>query len=190
VRCFLAIDLPDGVRKGLGRVQERLSKAGGGVRWVAPESIHLTMKFLGEVSDRQVAELCKVAQEIGGRSEPFEFAVRGAGCFPERGGVRVVWVGLVETSGRLQECQRLCEEAFEAMGFPREGRAFVPHLTLGRVKDPSKVHGLREAVASLADYEGGEVSAEELVLFESILSPKGATYVALCRAPLSASTEG
>jgi len=148
-----------------------------GVRWVDPESMHLTVKFLGEVPDRRIPELCTALSRIAGRCEPFDLRVRSTGCFPPHGGVRVVWVGLEETTGRLAACQRLCEDTFAEMGFAREDRDFVPHLTLGRVKDPRQASGLRQVVASHAAFEAGTVSVNRIVLFESRLSPQGAHYV-------------
>ncbi|MBN1342335.1 MAG: RNA 2',3'-cyclic phosphodiesterase [Phycisphaerae bacterium] len=185
MRCFVAIELPDDVRRQLAGLQEHFGYLGKVIRWVRPEATHLTLKFLGEVPDRQLPEVCRAVDHVARQSELFHFAVRSAGCFPPRGTPRVVWAGIEETSGRLDRCHALCEEAFAELGFPKEARRFVPHLTLGRVKDSRGAGGLREAVADYVDFEAGEVAAEELILFESHISKKGAEYVVAHRASLS-----
>jgi len=182
MRCFVAIELSPEVHRQLAALQQRLASSTRGVRWVASEGIHLTIKFLGEVPDRRIPEICRAVNEAAGRSQPFEFVVRSTGCFPPHGGVRVVWGGLDEPTGRLAACQQSCEDAFFQLGFARENRPFVPHLTLGRVKDPHQARGLRQTITSCANFEAGTVSARELVLFESRLSPHGSTYVPVSRA--------
>jgi 2'-5' RNA ligase len=183
VRCFVAIELPDEVRMSLGALQGEFSDLGKAVRWVRPDSIHLTLKFLGDVPDGQLTEVCRAVGDVASECGPFDFTVRGTGCFPPGGGsVRVVWVGLEETSGALEACYARCEDAFARLGFARESRSFTPHLTLGRVKDPRNVRDLRRRIADRHHFEAGVVEVDELILFESRLSSEGAQYVAVSRA--------
>ncbi len=182
MRCFVAIELPDDVRRQLGKLQQRFEDLGRAVRWVRPKAIHLTLKFLGDVLDRDLTAVSQAVDDVASQCSPFDFVVQSTGCFPPRGGVRVVWVGVTETSGTLAACQRLCENAMGALGFPKESRPYVPHLTLGRVKDPRRAVNLRERVNDHADFEAGVVPANELILFESRLSPQGAQYVPVHRA--------
>jgi 2'-5' RNA ligase len=186
VRCFVAIELSEEVRRRLTGLQQELDKVAKGVRWVAPEAIHLTLKFLGEVPDRRIPAFCDVVKAVAGRCRPFQFAVGSTGCFPSHGSVRVIWVALEETSGELIRCQQLCEGAFAELGFAREDRPFIPHLTLGRVKDPRQAGGLRDVLAAHTAFRAGTVSAGELTLFESRLSPQGARYIAVARAGFTA----
>ncbi len=185
MRCFIAIELPEDVRSQLGALQERFGHRGKAVRWVRPDAMHLTLKFLGEVPDARLPAVCDALSEVASPCEPFEFAVRRTGCFPPRGGVRVVWAGVEEPTEHLLTCQALCEDAMEELGFAREHRPYVPHLTLGRVKDPRGASGLRELVAECEDFEAGWVDVDRLVLMESHLSPKGAEYTVAHHADLT-----
>ena len=156
--------------EGLEKIVLTLSKTGGNAATATPCTVRL---FFAEPGNAKPG------------NRVFDVAVQGTGCFPPRGGVRVVWVGVQDASGPLATCQSLCEEAFADLGFAKELRAFVPHLTLGRVKDPRQAGDLRRVVADYSDFEAGIVPADELVLFESRLSPQGATYVPIPRAPLA-----
>ncbi len=185
MRCFVAVELTETVRKRLAGLQQRFSDLGRSVRWVRPDAMHLTVKFLGDVPDQQLPAASQAVADVARQCRPFEFAVRSTGCFPPRGNVRVIWVGVEETSGELAACKRRCEDAFSALGFPRESRPFSPHLTLGRVKDPRRAGNLRQLIAAQADFKAGTVSAGELVLFESRLSPQGAQYAVVHRGVLA-----
>ena len=185
VRCFVAIELPDPVRRRLGDLQERLARQCRGVRWVRPDAIHVTLKFLGDVPDAQLAPVSEAVSDVASQCMPFEFEVRSAGCFPPQRSARVVWAGVENTTEALATCQDLCENAFVELGFARESRSFSPHLTLGRVKDPRSAGDLRKRVAELGDFDGGTVIVSELILFESRLSKQGAQYVPVHRAALA-----
>jgi len=185
MRTFVAVELDESIRRGLSKLQDRLRQFDRAVRWVRPESIHLTIKFLGEVPDQQIADVCAGVDEAATASSGFEISVAGAGCFPPRGPARVVWAGLTEPTGRLAACQQACEQALGRLGFAPEARAFHPHLTLGRVKQASSGPDLRPAIERLADFGGGRQRVVELVLFESQLRREGAIYVPLHRARLT-----
>src|SRR5688572_29981041 len=116
MRCFIAIELPPSVRERLAELQERLSPLGRAVRWTRPEQIHLTLNFLGEVPDAQVAGMCELTQQVMLGYEPFELAIGGVGFFPPRGPARVLWAGIVEPPSKLLELQRALEEALGILG--------------------------------------------------------------------------
>ena len=187
MRCFVAIELPQEVRDGLAGLQERLSSVGRAVRWTRTDQIHLTLKFLGELPDDKVPALCEAAGGVARRFAPFEFEVGGTGCFPPGGAARIVWAGVLDPPQALIDCQEACEQAYGALGFKRENRRFHPHLTVGRVRDPRASREIRAAVESEGQFSAGGFVADELVLFQSILSPTGPTYVVISRAPLSGS---
>jgi 2'-5' RNA ligase len=168
-------------------MQSRHAALDRAVRWTRPEQIHLTLKFLGEVPDPDVPAVCDAMVAVAGRFGPVEFAVRKAGCFPPGGSARIFWAGLDEPTGRLARLRDACEDAFTDMGYPREDRAFKPHLTVGRVKDPRSSRQVRNTAAAEAAFDAGRQTADEIVLFQSILAPQGATYVALSRASLAGS---
>lgn len=183
MRCFVAIELPDDVRERLADLQGQMAGLGRGVRWTRPESIHLTVKFLGQVPDAQVAEVCEAARRIAAKYPVFGLEVAGAGCFPPRGLVRVIWAGIVQLPPPLVDCQRECEDVYAGMGFEKENRAYKPHLTVGRVNDSGVSNRVRETLLQFEGFSGGSFVAEELIVFQSELRRGGAVYTPLARAP-------
>ena len=176
MRLFLAVDLPAELRSRLEGLQRELRSLLPQARWVRPEGIHLTLKFLGEVAPERVEELCRCVAEALPRLAPWEVEARGLGAFPSLQRPRVVWVGVEDPSGRLFELQRRLERGLVPLGFPLE-RGFVPHLTLARVK------GSARALPPRAD-GFGRLRVEEVVLFRSELRPEGARYSRLRAFPL------
>ncbi|MBP7933750.1 MAG: RNA 2',3'-cyclic phosphodiesterase [Phycisphaerae bacterium] len=181
MRCFLAIELPEAVHERLRSLQDRLRAAAPGVRWTRPDQIHLTVKFLGEVPDDQLPNVCRAAELVAAACLPFGIRIGGTGCFPPHGPVRIVWAGLVDPPAGLLDCQQACESAFASLGYPPEDRRFHPHLTLGRVKASAVADDLRAAVAGESRFSGGSFAATELVVFQSILSASGPAYAVMSR---------
>lgn len=189
VRAFTAIELDERLRNKLGDLQDRLhgDVPPGLVRWVRPEGIHLTLKFLGDVPAVQVPEIAQALQQACAKHAPFECAVSELGCFPNTTRPRVVWVGIQESGGVLAALQRDVDRAVAALGFEPEQRRFHPHLTLGRVKSRD-----REAIAALGEYVSrarvkvGTIQANAVHLMRSDLLPGGAVYTALAVAELGA----
>lgn len=184
MRCFLAIELPAFVRDRLAALQRRLGSIDREVRWTRVDQIHLTLKFLGDVPDRQVPTVCQTASEVAGQYPPFDLEVQGTGCFPPRGPARIVWAGLAELPESLKESHRAIEKAYAELGFKPEDRPFHPHLTVGRVRDQRGSHLVRPAVDAEAAFRGGSFHVEGLVVFQSILDRAGPTYIPLAHARL------
>lgn len=184
MRCFLAIELSAEIHRRLAGLQERLGSLGRAVRWTRTDQIHLTLKFLGEVADDRVPSVCDAAAAVADRYEPFELEVGETGCFPAAGAARIVWVGVVNPPPALIDCQQACEKAYAKLGFKPENRKYIPHLTIGRVRDPRASREIRAAVEAEASFSAGSLLARELVMFQSVLSPKGPTYTVISRAPL------
>ena len=187
MRCFLAIELSADVREQLGQLQKRLRALDRAVRWTRPDQIHLTLKFLGDVPDADVSSMCDAAAEVARRFPPFELRISGTGCFPPGGPARIVWVGIDGPPQPLVECHRACEETYARLGFEPEGRAYTPHLTVGRVRDGHAPGEIRAAVQAEAQFSLGSVAVAELVMFQSVLGPTGPTHTAIRRAPLGVS---
>jgi 2'-5' RNA ligase len=187
IRAFLAIELPDALRPGLALVQEELKKSRADVRWVPPGNIHLTLKFFGNVPDDEIDTLAQAAREVAAAEAPFQLRVINAGAFPSPQAPRVVWLGL---GGDLAPLTRLfyrLEKAFAALGYLPEGRAFNPHLTLGRVKSPANREKLAGMLAKLPSLNWPPFTVKELILFQSVLSPQGSKYTPLKVIPLGKS---
>jgi len=183
-RLFFALELPAGVKDSLAQIQRRLKASRADVRWVRLESIHLTLKFLGNVEAGRVEELISAAGPAAAACPPLRLRPASAGCFPRLMSPRVVWTGL---EGDLEPLGRLAaglEAALAELGFPPEGRPFSPHLTLGRVKSSRGRVELIETVRGLWDFQGPEFTARELILFRSQLDPAGAVYTPLRAVPL------
>lgn len=190
MRCFVAIELPAAIREKLAEFQRRLAPLDSQVRWTRPENIHLTLKFLGEVADGQIGEVCSTAIAVASRLPPIAVEVAGCGCFPPRGAARVIWAGVVGASPELAACQRACGDAFAELGFPPEERAFRPHLTIGRARDPRGSREARTALDRVSSIAAGTFTATEMVVFQSVLSGSGSTYAALARAKFLSSSRG
>ena len=188
MRLFVAIELSDAVRSALRAAQAALRPQCDGVRWVPPEQLHLTVKFLGEVGDADVPGVCAAVQRAAAASQALAMSVPECGCFPERGPVRIVWVATEEPSGSLAGCVEATERELESLGFARETRAFSPHITIGRVREDRSRGAIRAAVEKfhLADAEAVEQEVSSLTLMSSVLSPKGPTYSVVSRAKLGA----
>ncbi len=191
VRTFIAIVLPDPVIRQLAQVQRQLEKSAppGSVRWVNPEGIHLTLKFLGDTPVAKLEAIRVALAAVASRSAPCAFTVGGLGCFPNVRRPRVIWVGVQPSGGELAALQRAVEAAMKPMGFPPEGREFTPHLTLGRVRDrvsPTDLSRLGALISSTEVGTLGVVTARRFALIQSVLKPTGAEYTPLAEFPLGA----
>ncbi len=178
MRLFVALDLPDEVRRAIGELIAELRPKCRDARWVRPESMHLTLKFIGHaVKDDDAKKLAAVraALEAVHSNRPVEMQFRGVGFFPNARRPRVVWCG-VEASENLAEIAAGIERALEPLGIPREGRAFVPHMTLARLDTPHAVPELARAAEELQSRDFGAARETEFVLFESVLHRSGAEY--------------
>ncbi len=168
LRTFLALPFAEADLARLVALVESLRPEIPGLRWTRPEGLHLTLRFLGA---SPAAALAQLAPLLGGRAaetRPSAIRVAGLGLFPDRGRVRVFWLG-VELPRPLMELQQACETAARAAGFPAESRPFVPHVTLGRWREPARRPDLR--VVDL-----GEMRVDRLVLFRSDQRQGGAVY--------------
>ncbi|HET7292663.1 MAG TPA: RNA 2',3'-cyclic phosphodiesterase [Vicinamibacteria bacterium] len=176
VRAFVALELDTAARERLRAAKEDLRRELAAVRWVRPEGIHLTLRFLGQSSEQALDCLRPRLATAAARCPATEAPLRGFGLFPERGAPRVLWVGL-EFGPPLRELQETCETAAVACGFPRERRPYSPHLTLGRWRD-------RAPRPALPARDLGAARLSQLVLYRSELRPGGAVYTPLAIFPL------
>ena len=184
IRTFLALPLDQDVVGRLLEAQRSLDSVGAEVRWVEPANLHLTVKFLGDVRDEGLPEVCAIAIEAARQVESFDLHVAGLTSAPPMGQVRMVWAKIHERTGRLQMLYEMLEDAFASLDYKRENRLFHPHMTLGRVKSGKNVKQLRAAVEGFADTEFGIQAAEELIVFSSELTSEGPIYSPLTRARL------
>jgi 2'-5' RNA ligase len=186
IRSFIAIELPEKTRQKLAAIQEQLKESRARVRWLKVSSIHLTLKFLGNILPEQVDEIAAAVAQVVVDEPPVSLCAAGLGAFPSQRKPRVIWVGLRGEVERLASIQAALEKALEKLGFAREGRGFRPHLTIGRVKDRHRLQGLIQALSTLELPEFNSFDADEIILYKSDLRPTGAIYTKLHRMPLAA----
>ena len=191
IRSFIAIELTEEILRSLQEVQRQLQDAPEGrcVRWVRPEGIHLTLKFLGNVPAHRIEAIAEGMRRACTGIIPFSFHVIGLGCFPNARRPRVLWMGLQENSGQLARLQRAIEHEMEALDHPPEKRAFHPHLTLARTRKGARSREQEELgwlVKSTVIGELAQMQVERVSLMRSDLRPGGAVYTELAVAELVA----
>ena len=186
IRAFIAIDIPQETRVLLDKIQEQLKQSRAGVRWVRPGSIHLTLKFLGNIHPAQVDDIAQVTAEAVLDEPVLTLCLAGLGAFPGQRNPRVIWVGIQGELERLTTIQARLEKNLVPIGFAPEKHGFRPHLTLGRVKDKRNRQALSDAMASLKLPEFNSFDVAEIILYKSDLRPTGAIYTKLHRMPLAA----
>jgi 2'-5' RNA ligase len=190
IRSFVAIDVPDQIKDELREVRERLRRDAPerSVRWSRISGIHLTLKFLGDISQADLPNIKTTLDGVAQTQEPFTISVRGVGCFPNANRPRVVWVGVGDDTRHLASLQRAIEQSLVPLGFEAEKRAFHPHLTLGRAHRRARradQRRLGEIITSADVGELGLVDVEIFRLMRSDLQPDGAVYTALKTFPLN-----
>jgi 2'-5' RNA ligase len=186
LRTFIAVDLGKAIRDRCVALQEVLARAGTDVKWVEPENVHVSLLFLGEVEDRDVANLCRAVAEVCAAHGPFAMHVETAGCFPNPRRPRVLWVGVGEGAAELVALHDALETPLLELGcYRREERRYKPHITLGRVRGDRPASALATALLKQASWHGGVTQVQEVRVLSSELTPQGPIYTVLSRAPLS-----
>ncbi len=176
MRLFIAIEISSEVRQNLCTVMNELRKVWTGVRFVRPEGIHLTLKFLGEVHETDSENIAGTLNDVRRLHMPFQVEVSSLGRFPEKGRPRVVWSGVKEETGILARLADDIEVAMEKIGFEKETRGFKPHITIGRVKGAGgEDRGLR-LLEENSERNFGSYEVDRFHLIKSTLLPDGARY--------------
>ena len=178
MRTFIALELSNEIQKELSRLQEELNKADADVKWVKPDNIHLTLKFLGNVEDAKIEQIKKILEGISSKEKLFEISLSGLGAFPDLNHPRVLWVGLDTGSPEAKRIAASLETELQKIGFPKEERPFSAHLTLGRVKSGRNKAKLKEKLSSL-QVQPKSSAINNITLFQSTLTPKGPIYTPL-----------
>ena len=168
MRTFIALEIPLPTRNAIGALMETLRPKTAGLRYLAPETVHVTLRFLGEASEEQIACLSPKLAAAAAACPAADVRLAGVGTFPDHGPPRVLWLGL-ELPAAMLALQRECERAAVACGFAPEPRPFRSHLTLGRWRD-------RARRPDLPPVDLGIVRLDTLVLYRSQLTPKGAIH--------------
>jgi RNA 2',3'-cyclic 3'-phosphodiesterase len=189
-RTFIAVEVSDGARGRAAELIRRLRASNAKVSWVVPENMHITLKFLGDQSDDDLAVICRSVLDAVAEVPAFDFLCHGAGAFPNLQRPRTVWIGVTEGAAEFVHLHEAVESALAARGFRRENRALTPHLTLGRVRGGGDAQQeLGRLIAAHADFPVGLSATDEVLVMASHQRRSGAEYEVLARAPLKLTTD-
>jgi 2'-5' RNA ligase len=184
MRTFIAIELDKAIKDTLEAFIQKLDPVSAGIRWVKPQGMHLTLKFLGDVPGERIPEIQSVLGILAKDYASFPLTLKGTGTFPPAPQIpRVVWVG-IEENEPLRNIQARVENELHKIRFPKEKRKFQPHLTLGRVKKPQNIKLIMEMLHRYEQAMFGTMNMNRLIFYKSTLKPSGAEYTVLSEAYL------
>ncbi|MDD5459531.1 MAG: RNA 2',3'-cyclic phosphodiesterase [Phycisphaerae bacterium] len=184
MRVFIAIDFKESVLEQIKCFQDdfrkKLDVDKKDIKWVEPQNLHLTLKFIGYVKDQNCVNICRVVENVCGRYEQFELDVEKVGTFGGKS-ARVLWVGVKNESGVLGKLQNELEAALAELGYQPEAREFTGHLTLARVKNYEAGRKAIELAEEYKNMEFGRTRIDEVKIFESTLTKVGPVYNVLAK---------
>ena len=185
MRCFIAINIGGKVRKALGDLQKQMQHRAhekniieGTVKWVGVKNIHLTLKFLGELKDIELPEVCNIVKKVAAKYKQFNLGFTGVGHFGGRI-ARVIWIRSDEGTNELEHLQNELEEELANAGWPKEARKFSAHLTLCRIKNSKSGIELVKIIKEYGEFKAGTMTAESMTVYQSHLTPSGPVYAVL-----------
>lgn len=178
LRCFVSAELPAELKARLGETLKPLRATPADVKWVLPENLHITLKFLGRTKEELIPDIKAALTQAASAHSPTMFKLSGAGAFPNMRAPRVIWLGMAGAEG-LSSLKSDVEAALIPLGYEPEGRKFSPHLTIGRVRSKRGNIALRGEIEALSETVFGEVRVAGICLMKSVLSPGGARYTIL-----------
>jgi len=184
IRSFIAIELGDKEKRSLELIQNKMKRELPTVRWVKPNTIHLTIKFLGFIEESEIPRIKEIINTAAENCRPFQMRLSGLGAFPNARNPRVIWIGVREESGVLKQLAAELERLLAEIGVEPEDRAFSAHLTLGRVKERGGRDVFSSVLPTFKDEDAGEMRVDKISLIRSDLTPQGPIYSTLHRAEL------
>lgn len=180
IRLFVAVDIPDETRETIAAAAAELRDEMTAARWVSPENLHLTLKFIGYYPEDRLDRLARELRESGGRCTSFTAALGECGAFPSARSGRVIWVGLSQGTEGAGAVAGKIDSRLEKLGVKREGRPYRGHITLARMRQPGNCEAVVDRLSSsLEELRHRPFEVDEIVLYRSILRPQGPQYVAL-----------
>ncbi|MGA2677687.1 MAG: RNA 2',3'-cyclic phosphodiesterase [Sedimentisphaerales bacterium] len=182
MRVFIAIDIDDKTRKAIADLRKKIASKvdvkKGDLKWVEPNNIHLTLKFLGEISDEQLEEVKEIVNTVVQAHQKFNLEIESVGSFGGRS-AKVVWVGAGKGTDALLALQKDLDDLLAQAGYPKEEREFSAHLTLCRVNHPMAGIKMGEAIAQFSHLKLGSIAADAIYVYQSQLTPAGPNYTLL-----------
>jgi 2'-5' RNA ligase len=188
MRIFIAVTIPDDVKEKITALQQTLKRTVADVKWTEEKNFHLTLKFLGEVPDKDIDRISGAVEKPVRAGSPFTVCLAGAGAFPNVKNPRVLWVGVHDGVAELQRLAAGIDEVCAPLGFPKEKRAFAGHLTLGRVRSPQNREALGRKTVALREAAAGSFTVSSVEIMQSTLGPHGSHYTCLRSILLSTGT--
>lgn len=186
IRTFICIEVPNSIKERIDKLQHTLRQQDAKISWVKSSNIHLTLRFLGDVSTLRIPTVGAAVERAAGRSRPVEIEVGTTGCFPSAKRPRVFWVGLTAIPESLVSLHAMIEEELAREGFPPEDRRYSPHLTIGRVRSPQNASRVAEDLIATG-FERESFQANEVIVMRSDMNPAGSIYSPLFHVPLGGS---
>jgi 2'-5' RNA ligase len=183
LRCFIALDISEQIRRDFSDIIDRLKKHKADVKWVPVDNIHLTLKFLGNTPENVISKIRDCLFNVVLSYNPFYIRIYTTGVFPNRKYPRVIWVG-VGDSEILKKLYIDIENSMVSLGFKKEKRTFTPHLTIGRVRSQKGIINLVDELDSYKEKDFGNIHVKTIKLMKSELNPQGAIYSCLYEIPL------
>jgi RNA 2',3'-cyclic 3'-phosphodiesterase len=185
-RTFIAVDVSADIRAAAIALQDSLAKSAGDVNWAAPESMHVTLHFLGEVDDRELHAVCRVVKEVAATEPPFPLGVSGVGAFPTPRRPKILWAGITEGAVQLKRLYDKLEEKLLELGcYRQEERGYTPHLTLGRVKRDAESFALARELPKHLAWDGGRTVVNEVLVYSSVRERDGPVHSVIGRGELA-----
>jgi RNA 2',3'-cyclic 3'-phosphodiesterase len=189
LRCFIAIEIPEAIKRTIAGSVESLKKSGADVKWLLPENIHITLQFLGETEEALIPVIKKALDKILLTYSPFYIKIAGVGCFPDTRRPRIIWVGTEESQPVINLHADIAEGMAE-LGYREEERNFTPHLTIGRVKSNRDIGELLRKINEIKAASFSAFEVQNITLMKSELKPSGAIYYSLAEIPFGGRSNG
>jgi 2'-5' RNA ligase len=176
MRTFIAIDMNKKLKESICDYINEFKKINkSNIKWIKENGLHVTLKFLGEIPEEKISDIDDILENIAKNHKPVSMTLKGTGFFPPNKTPRVLWIG-IETNNTLSDIQSQLEEELQKLGFPKEKRRFSPHLTMGRIKKPFNLQPVLLKIEADKEKFFGEMMAEKITFFRSVLKPSGAEY--------------
>jgi 2'-5' RNA ligase len=183
MRTFISVELADEVKKNIAELVGELKNTSTAVKWVEPKNLHITLKFLGWIEEKNLSDLIELAARAVAQSAAFKAKFEGLGTFPEGKKARVVWVGTVEGGDELGKIAAALEKTLSKAGFRSEEREFRSHITIGRVKEkiarPVRYEEIDKLMEKIKEFQGakfGEAVVDRINIMKSTLTQAGPIY--------------
>ena len=179
IRAFIAIPLDPKIQHSIERMQDHLKKSNNDIKWVKPENIHITLKFLGDIDTKQINSIKQILSNCTHNTRPFKVELSQLGAFPNIDRPRTLWVGLKDSKQRLNQISMSLEKTLGKIGFQTDQKPFSSHITIGRIRSSKNIDALSKSMSSYQISENCTQTISKIILFQSTLCSEGPIYQSL-----------